>query len=72
MFSNIVVLFRSIFTTYFVALVLFCSFFLSYVYPHIMIDSNADFKKEYRIGQLIGYIYTGGALIGFAIAKLFG
>jgi len=72
LFNKIIIVFRSVFSSYFVGLTLFSSFFLSYVYPHIITHPNIEFKKEYRIGQFIGYIYAGGALIGIIITKLFG
>ncbi|HHU49022.1 MAG: CLC_0170 family protein [Caldicoprobacterales bacterium] len=72
MFGKIVNMLGNVFSSYFVGLTIFCSFFLSYVYPYILIDSESEFKKEYRIGKYVGYLYAGASLIGFITAKLFG
>lgn len=60
----------AIFSSYFVILTVVCGLFLSFVYPYVLIDS--EFKMEYKIGKIIGYVYIGGSLLFFFIIKLFG
>jgi|CZCB01.1.fsa_nt_gi hypothetical protein len=72
MFDRIINIMESVFSSYFVGLALFCSLFLSYIYPRILIYTDIEFKKEYNLGRYVGYIYAIGSILGFFIVKLFG
>ena len=46
MFDRIINIMESVFSSYFVGLALFCSLFLSYIYPRILIYTDIEFKKN--------------------------
>ncbi|HCS75477.1 MAG TPA: hypothetical protein DIW17_16585 [Clostridiales bacterium] len=72
MFENLLQFMKLIFSSYFVGLTVFCGLILSFLYPYIIDKEKAEFKKEYKIGRIAGYVYIGGSLAAFFIVKLFG
>ena len=63
---------KLIFSTYFVGLAIICGLILSFVYPYLIDKEDTEFKKEYKIGRIVGYVYIGGSLAALFIVKLFG
>ncbi|HHY82811.1 MAG TPA: hypothetical protein GX505_09060 [Clostridiales bacterium] len=70
MLKVIIALMKMIFSLYFVGLTVICGLFLSFVYP--MLISDPEFKTEYKIGRIAGYIYIAGSIFFLIITKLFG
>ena len=62
---------KMIFSSYFVGLTMICGIILSFYYPILVCKSETEFKKEYKIGKIIGYIYISGSLAVFIVVKLF-
>ena len=72
MIQNVLQLLKLIFTAYFVGLVIICGFILSFLYPFLIDQAETEFKKEYKVGRIVGYLYIAGSLVVFLIVKLFG
>ena len=72
MIDSFFLILKMIFSSYFVGLYIFCGIIISFVYPFLIHNSDTEFKKEYKIGRVIGYLYVSGSLAVFIAVKLFG
>lgn len=61
-----------IFSAYFVVLSVFCGLILSCLYPYLINKEKTEFRKEYKIGRIVGYVYIGGSIAALFLVKLFG
>ncbi len=69
MLDTLIRILKLIFTPYLVGLSILCGIFLSVLFPSLIGDN--EFKKEYKIGKITGYLYMGGSLIMYILVKLF-
>ncbi|MGI6538675.1 MAG: CLC_0170 family protein [Caldicoprobacterales bacterium] len=63
---------KTIFSSYFIILCIICGAILSFLYPYQVYSTEMIFKKEYKIGTFIGYIYIFLSIVIFFILKIFG
>jgi multisubunit Na+/H+ antiporter MnhE subunit len=63
---------KMVFSAYFVSLTVLCGLILSFIYPYLINKEESEFKKEYKIGKIVGYVYISVSIGAFFIVKLFG